>query len=215
MLVAVAVVATAALADCSGASSNTGPGTATIATIGRRYQAAVDPANLALAGMLKQALAYGGGSSAQLNSAVPATVASLKSAARRLQGIGAPTPLRRDIVDVMNSLNTVVDDLNTMKGATGEIQGVVARFVADAGRESAADTLVRLAISQLSSPTSLPAELLVPSTTIAQATTSTTASRRTTTTRPKTSTTANRLPTTIFHTTTTKRLTTTTKAATP
>ena len=116
----------------------------------------------------------------------------------------------------MNSLNTVVDDLNTMKGATGEIQGVVARFVARCWpRESAADTLVRLAISQLSSPTSLPAELLVPSTTIAQATTSTTASRRTTTTRPKTSTTANRLPTTIFHTTTTKRLTTTTKAATP
>ena len=53
VLVAVAVVAMAALADCSGASSNTGPGTATIATIGRRYQAAVDPANLALRGMLK------------------------------------------------------------------------------------------------------------------------------------------------------------------
>jgi hypothetical protein len=214
-LVATALVTTAAFSGCSRASSNSGPATAPITTISQRYQAAVDPANAALAAMLQRALAYSGGSPAEIDSATPATETSLKNTARQLRGIRAPEPLHRDIVDVMNSMNTLIADLTTLSRAKGnEIQPDIARLVADAGRESASDTLVRLAITQLTSPTTLPAELLVPSTTSAP-TTTTTSPRRTTTTRPKTSTTAVRTSTTVVHTTTTKRLTTTTKAATP
>ena len=212
------LAATAAFTGCSRASSNGGPAALPIATISQRYQAAADPANGALAAMLKRALAYGGGSTADLDSAVAPTSTSLKDAVRLLRGIGAPAPLHRDIVDVMSSMNTLVDDLTTLGRAKGnDVQPGIARLVADAGRESAADTLVRLAITQLTSPTTLPAEPLVTTTTIPPITASTTSPRRTTTTRPRTSTSTatGGTSTTVVHTTTTKRATTTTKPRTP
>jgi hypothetical protein len=216
-LALVVVLATAtAFVGCSRASSNGGPVTAPIPIISQRYAAAVDPANAALAAMLNRALGYSGGSTADLDSTVPATATSLKNAARQLRGIGAPEPLHRDIGDVMNSMNTVVDDLTALSKAKGnEIQPDVARLVADAGRESAADNLVRLAIAQLTSPTTLPAEPLVTATIPPTTAASTTSPRRTTTTRPKASTTIARTSTTVLRTTTTKRVTTTTKPRTP
>ncbi|MDQ1366963.1 MAG: hypothetical protein QOE57_3005 [Acidimicrobiaceae bacterium] len=218
LALAAILAATTAFAGCSRASSNSGPAALPIATISQRYRAAVDPANGALAAMLKRALAYAGGSTADLDSAVPPTATGLKNAARLLRGIGAPEPLHRDIVDVTNSMNTLVDDLNALGRAKGnDVQPGIAHLVADAGRESAADTLVRLAITQLTSPTTLPAEPLVTSTTLPPITASTTSPRRTTTTRPRTSTSTatGGTSTTVAHTTTTKRATTTTKPRTP
>ncbi len=184
------------MVGCGGSSKPKAATVASIQAAGQRYVAAVDPANAALAAMLKRVLAYTSGPTTQIDAATTPTAATLKTAARQVNAIGAPGALGRDMRDVVAALNVVVGDLGTLHDAKGDaVETEIARFVADAGRESAADDLVRLAITELTTPTTQPPPTLEPAT--LPTTTTTVSTRRTTTTRPRTTTTKRATTTTI------------------
>ncbi|MDQ6614834.1 MAG: hypothetical protein M3083_08825 [Actinomycetota bacterium] len=201
-MVPVAVlVAVAVVAGCRGSHA-----TLSVADVSQRYQSAMDPANRALSDMVNRALAYNGGSPAQLDSAASPTAGSLNKAAGQVSGISAPALVRRDIQDVASALHVLVGDLNTLGAARGsDVQPEIARLVADAGREAAADNLVRVALSESANPPAIPAPqpaaVEVP-TTVADTTTE--ATTTTTTLRHTTATTRSRTTTTIAHTATTR-----------
>jgi hypothetical protein len=191
-----AALAAAAMAGCSSSGTAGNGASLPLATIDQRYTAAVDPANAALAAMLHRALAYSGGPTTDIDSAVPPTSTALSNAAHQVRAIAAPAPLRRDIVDVANALNVVVKDSATLGSARGnDVQPAIARLVADAGREAAADNLVRQTLIQLTTPTTAPPPTLEPAT-LPTTTIVATIPRHTTTTRARTTTTTRRLSTT-------------------
>jgi hypothetical protein len=195
-----ALAGAAALAGCGGSGHTSNVAAIPIAIVSQRYTAAADPANAALTSLVKRALAYGGGSTADLDAAVSATAAVLKTAAGRVGAIAAPQPLRADIVDVAGAMNVVAGDLTPLRAARGnDVSPAIARFVADAGREAAADNLVRVLIVQITTPTTeAPPTIAAPSTTTTTPA-PTTAPRRTTTTRPRTTTTRATTTTTLKH----------------
>jgi hypothetical protein len=155
---------------------------------------------------MTQALAFTGGPPAALDTAARRTETVVTTAGHRAAAIAAPALIQRDIADVVAALDAVGSDLAVLAKATGnDIQPAIARVVADAGREAAADTVVRLALKDATTPTTFPPETVppLPVTTAAPATTSTSlGTRRTTTTRPRTTTTV-RTSTTAARTTTT------------
>ncbi len=190
-----AIAATAAVLAGCGSSRSSAPAPLPIAEVSRRYTAAVDPANAALADMLKKVLAYSGGPTTAIDAATAPTAATLKKAAGQLRAIGVAGFVRRDILDVADTLSRVVGDLTDLRSATGDgVQPSIARLVADAGRENAADTLVRVEITQLTIPSTAPLPTVAVPTTVAL--TTTTVSRRTPTTRARTTTTRPRTTTT-------------------
>ncbi|MDQ1429290.1 MAG: hypothetical protein QOK39_2766 [Acidimicrobiaceae bacterium] len=204
---AAVLAALAGLAACSGRSGRRA--TLPVSEVATRYPAAVDPANAAISGFMTQALAFAGGPPAALDTAARQTENVVTTAGHRAAAIAAPDPIQRDIADVVAALDTVGSDLAALSKATGnDIQPAIARVVADAGRETAADTVVRLALKYATTPTTVPAETVppLPVTTAAPTTTSTSlGTRRTTTTRPRTTTTV-RTSTTVARTTTTAHL---------
>jgi hypothetical protein len=204
---AAALAALAGLAACGGGSGRRPALPASEVAV--RYPAAVDPANAALSGFITQALAFAGGPPAALDTAARQTETVVTTAGHRAAAIAAPDPIKRDITDVVAALATVGSDLAALVKATGnDIQPAIARVVADAGRESAADTVVRLAIKYATTPTTIPLATVapLPVTTAAPTTTSTSlVTKRSTTTRPRTTTTV-RTSTTVARTTTTAHL---------
>jgi hypothetical protein len=191
-----AALAVSALAGCSRSGKTANAASLPLVTVGQRYTAAVDPATAALTAMLHRALGYSGGSTTDIDSGVAPTTTALNSAAHQVGAIAAPAPLHRDIQDVASALNVVVKDLSALGAARGnDVQPAIARLVADAGREAAADNLVRTTLVQLTTPTTAPPPTLEPPT-LPTTTTSTTTPRHTTTTRPRTTTTTRHLTTT-------------------
>jgi hypothetical protein len=184
----------AALTGC-GSSHHNAPAVLPIAEVNGRYRVAVDPANAALAAVLKRVLAYSGGPTAAMDAATAPAAATLQKAAGQVRAIGAAGFLRHDILDVANTMNVVVGDLNGLRAAKGDsVQPSIARLVADAGRESAADDLVRLEITQLTTPSTATLPTIESPTTAAP--TTTTISGRSSTTRSRAATTAPRRTTT-------------------
>lgn len=205
------VVALAGLAGCSHTGNGNG-GPASLVAVSQRYGAAVDPAHSVLTATVSKALSYSGGSTSSLDSSVPPTVNALRRASAQLGGIVAPAPINRDILDVAKAMNLVVADLNAMAAARdSDVQPAIALVVADSGRESAADNLVRLALAQPSTASAAPAIPVVAETTVPDTTTTPTTlpSRATTTAVARTTTTA------VARTTTTTRPATTTTLKTP
>jgi hypothetical protein len=178
----------AALTGC-GSSHHNAPAVLPIAEVNGRYRVAVDPANAALAAVLKRVLAYSGGPTTAMDATIAPASATLQKAAGQVRPIGAAGLLRHDILDVADTLNLVAGDLTSLRSAQGDsVQPSIARLVADAGRESAADNLVRLVITELTTPTTAPPPTLEPPT-LPTTTTSTTLGRHTATTRGRTTTT--------------------------
>jgi hypothetical protein len=205
---AVALAATVALVGCSGQHKVSA--TASLATISQRYETSVDPAHASLNAAVSRMLAYQGGSTSDVDAALPPTVNILRRAAGQLNAISAPAPIRLDIVDVAKAMTVVVADLNALSAARGsDVQPAIALVVADAGRESAADNLVRLALAQPTQAAATPtpevpvvAVTTVPDTTTTQS--ATVPARSTTTTRLTTTTAVARTSTTSKPTTTLK-----------
>lgn len=194
-----ALVALAGFAGCSRGSNGGGRATLPVTEVGSRYQAVMGPANAALTAFVTEAVAYGGGSPAGIKAAAHSTEGTINDAGHRVVAIAAPEPIGRDIRDVMGSLTAVAQDLATLAQANGpEIETVIARTVADAGRESAADSLVSLAIKLATTPTTEPPATVPPPVTTTIPVTTTTVAKHTTTTRlrPRTTTTAPRATTT-------------------
>jgi hypothetical protein len=193
----VALVALIGLvAACSGGSSKGLPAS----QVEQRYDAAIGPANTAIASLETQAVAAGAGGSAKgLASASGNTSGVLQKAAGQVSGISAAPPLEKDMADVVKALNNLVTDLAALSSARGaDVPPAAARYVADAGREAAADELVKLALIAATTPTTLPPPTVAPDTTTTVATLPpppTTVPRHTTTTR--------RTATTLAHTATT------------
>jgi hypothetical protein len=195
------LVALVGFAGCGGGS---GRATVPLTEVASRYQAIMDPANAALAAFVTQALAYGGGAPTGVKAAAHSTEAGLNDASHRVGAIAAPAPIGRDIRDVANALTTVAHDLASLAKATGaEIQPGIAKAVADAGRESAADAVVNEAIKLATTPTTEPPPTVVPPVTTTVPVTTTIVARHTTTTRPRTTTTFPRVTTTRPRVTTT------------
>lgn len=195
----VALVALVGLiAACSGGSGN-GSGLPA-SQVEQRYESAIGPANTAIASLVTQAVAVGaGGSGKGLATAAGRSSGVLQKAASQVSGISAAAPLKKDMADVVKALSVLVNDLATLSSARGaDVPAAAARYVADAGREAAADELVKLALIAATTPTTQPppttlppattpvATLPVPPTTVPRHTTTT---RRTATTVPRTVTT--------------------------
>jgi len=201
-----AMVAVSGLAACSRANGSASQATVPVAQLSQRYEAAVAPANAALTTFFTQAVAYSGGPAKGLDALAQRSEPPVKNAAGQLSHVAASGPLRLDIADVASALDAVGRDLTALLAATGAgVEPSVAALVADIGRESAADGLVKLALTAAATPTSLPSVTVPPATdaTVADTTTTvettTTVRRRTTTTRPA------RTTTTVARTTTTKK----------
>ncbi len=195
------VLVVAGLAGCSrNGTANGGP--ASLVAVSQRYGAAVDPAHSVLTDTVSKALSYSGGSTSSLDASVPPTVSALRRASAQLGGIAAPAPINRDILDVAKAMNVVVADLNAMAAARGsDVQPAIALVVADSGRESAADNLVRLALAQPSTASAAPAfPVVAETTTVSDTTAPTTLPGRTTTTAVARTTTTTRLVTTTLKT---------------
>jgi hypothetical protein len=226
MAALMATVVVVALAGCSSSHSTTSKTTISLATISQRYQTAAQPADAALAAIVNRALAYSGGSTAGLDSAVPSTVSTVHSSAGALNTLAAqvptPVPLHQAIGNVAHVLDTLVSDLTAMQGAQGgAVQPAIAKLVADAGREAAANSIVGPLITSLTTPTIPGSTVFVPAPALTAATTTTTPAptTTTTTTNPFTVTTTTRprvSTTTVPRTTTTPPppVTTTTVAPT-
>lgn len=148
------------------------------------------PANNRISSFVSQALAPSSGG-ASLSSGARSTAGAVRRAASALGGIDAAPPIKADIGDVIKTLNALGTDLTTLAGARGaDISPAIAAVVADAGRESAADAVVRLDVVAATTPhapvgpipTSPVPVTTTASTTIARPT-PTTIHRTTTTTR--------------------------------
>lgn len=150
-----AIAAIVAAAACSAGSHNGVTAPVSPAVVAQRYQAAVDPANTAVNSVYKRALAYSGGTPSGLDALVSPTVAVLKKAASQLRAISAPQPVHGQILAVASSIDLVVSDLNALKGVRGsDVESDVTRLIADAGREAAADNVVRLQLATAENPPS-------------------------------------------------------------
>lgn len=217
------VVVVTLLVGCATSSHKSSKAALSLAIISQRYHAAVQPANAATSDVAGRALAYQGGSTASLDSSLPPAVTTLQSSAHALDvldALTAPVPLQQAIVTVAGSLNSLVQDMTTLQGAQGgAVQPAIARVVADAGREAAADNAVGLLLTLLATPLAPATTSLIPlpagstttsttaaATTTTSAATTTTLSTATATTMPRPST------TTVPRTTTTPPTTATTIA---
>lgn len=174
-----------------------------LATVGKQYMAAIAPADKALSSFRDQALAYTGGPPTRLVAAIPPTRGTLKAATKQLLAIQAPAPLSGDIKDLVATVNAVDADLVAIgDGKAPDIEGHIAKLVADMGRQAAADSTFRFTLQLLIDPGSLPTpSTVVPVTTVPPTTVK---GKKTTTTVPRTSTTS------VVRTATTVRPTTTT-----
>jgi hypothetical protein len=208
------VVVLAAVAGCRG-SRHSGHSTVALAVVSQRYQAAVGPANTAVAAMLQQALAYSTAPT-NLSPTATSTVTVVKKASSQLNAIAAPEPPKKDIVAVASAMDGVVADLTTLATAKGgDIEPDIARFVADAGRLTAAETVVQEELALLSAPTTAPLDTTPIDTAPPDTqTTATSVPTATSTSVVSTSTTTVRPTTTTVPRTTTTRSTTTTTAST-
>lgn len=221
---AAALAAVAGFAGCSRATATASRTSVSLSEVNQRYETVVEPAAAALSAFVPQALDYVGGSPAGLDAGARRTATVLTGAAHGLGGIAAPEPIKGDISNVAEALGTVTGDLDSLAAATGStVEPAVARLVADAGRESAADNLVRLALTEATSPTTTPLTTPIatnipttepttlppsaPATTLPEQTTTvpeqTTTVPQTTTTRPRATTTVAPQTTTVPAPTTT------------
>ncbi|HEX3425941.1 MAG TPA: hypothetical protein VHT30_07400 [Acidimicrobiales bacterium] len=194
MIVAVVVVVVVfVLAGCGGGSNK--KSNYDVASIGQKFDAAVAPADTDLSEVVAKALALASGSKASLQPLISPTQSQLGKAVRQLNAISAPETLQQDIGTVATDMTSVISDLTAVGAATGPaVQPATAKLVADAGRVSAAENVVQLALMQAenTAPTTVAPLLPAPTTTVPVTSTTrapTSHSHRTTTTTSATTST--------------------------
>lgn len=185
-MTAAVVVAAFVLAGCGGGKKTNYD----VASIGQKFDTAVAPADTDLSKVVAKALALASGSKASLKPLIPPTKTQLGKAVRQLNAISAPPTLQQDIGIVASDMTSVISDLTAVGAATGPaIQPATAKLVADAGRVSAAENVVQLALTQAENapPTTVAPLLPAPTTTVPVTSTPTSHSHKATTTTTATS----------------------------
>jgi hypothetical protein len=157
-LIAAAVAFAVALTGCSsGGKAKSGTHTVTTlsqgaaASINQRLQNAVQPANTALSGVVAQAVGVSSSGTGNLKASLGPAESTLNRSVKALRAISGPAILRSDLNDVVNSMNTVIGDLQGLNSASGSAQSqAISKLVADSGKVSAAENVAQFEVSQLS-----------------------------------------------------------------